>query len=98
MAAKIEYVVVDGCIQDGTRVVRRGEVYVPPSAELRDILLDEGRIVARGKLDTGSRSARRQSTGGPGAVQTTAPVKTDGGGPDEEEEEEEEEDESDKED
>lgn len=54
MAAKIEYVVVDGCIQDGTRVVRKGEVYVPPSAELRDILLEEGIIARRGKLDPGS--------------------------------------------
>lgn len=56
MAAKIEYVVVDGCIQDGTRVVRKGEVYVPPSAELRDILLEEGIIARRGKLDPGSES------------------------------------------
>ncbi|WP_236198126.1 hypothetical protein [Pseudomonas putida] len=56
MAAKIEYVVVDGCIQDGNKVVRKGEVYVPPSAELRDVLLDEGIITRRGKLDSETES------------------------------------------
>ncbi|WP_198035918.1 hypothetical protein [Pseudomonas monteilii] len=56
MAAKIEYVVVDGCIQDGNKVVRKGEVYVPPSAELRDALLDEGIIARRGKLDSETES------------------------------------------
>lgn len=57
MAAKIEYVVVDGCIQDGNKVVRKGEVYVPPSAELRDVLLDEGIITRRGKLDSENESS-----------------------------------------
>lgn len=56
MAAKIEYVVVDGCIQDGNKIVRKGEVYVPPSAELRDVLLDEGIITRRGKLDSETES------------------------------------------
>ncbi|HDS1059354.1 hypothetical protein [Pseudomonas putida] len=56
MAAKIEYVVVDGCIQDGSKVVRKGEVYVPPSAELRDVLLEEGIISRRGKLDSENES------------------------------------------
>ncbi|WPO31295.1 hypothetical protein REH59_06490 [Pseudomonas sp. BO3-4] len=56
MAAKIEYVVVDGCIQDGSKVVRKGEVYVPPSAELRDVLLEEGIISRRGKLDSETES------------------------------------------
>lgn len=56
MAAKIEYVVVDGCIQDGSKVVRKGEVYVPPSAELRDVLLEEGIIARRGKLDSETES------------------------------------------
>ncbi|AFK70880.1 hypothetical protein [Pseudomonas putida] len=56
MAAKIEYVVVDGCIQDGSKVVRKGEVYVPPSAELRDVLLEEGIIARRGKLDSENES------------------------------------------
>lgn len=56
MAAKIEYVVVDGCIQDGSKVVRKGEVYVPPSAELRDLLLEEGIIARCGKLDSENES------------------------------------------
>ncbi|WP_176518048.1 hypothetical protein [Pseudomonas faucium] len=56
MAAKIEYVVVDGCIQDGTKVVRKGEVYIPQSNELRDTLLDEGVIARRGKLDSESET------------------------------------------
>lgn len=50
MAAKIEYVVVDGCIQDGANVVLKGEVYVPPSKELTDKLIEEGKIAPRGKL------------------------------------------------
>lgn len=90
MAAKIEYVVVDGCIQDGTKVVRKGEVYVPPSAEVREALLEEGVIAARGKLDSGSRASRRQS---PAGAPSPSPAKAAGDGePDEEEEEEEEED------
>ncbi|UVL73865.1 hypothetical protein [Pseudomonas protegens] len=51
MAAKVEYVVVDGCIQDGGEVVKKGEVYAPPSTEVRDQLLAEGKIAKRGKLD-----------------------------------------------
>ena len=51
MAAKVEYVVVDGCIQDGSNIVKRGEVYDPPSPEVRDLLLEEGKIAKRGKLD-----------------------------------------------
>ncbi|MFP3535317.1 hypothetical protein [Pseudomonas protegens] len=51
MAAKVEYVVVDGCIQDGADIVRAGEVYAPPSTEVRDLLLAEGKIAKRGKLD-----------------------------------------------
>ncbi len=50
MAAKIEYVVVDGCIQDGTKVIRQGEVYSPPSKELAELLLAEGKIAKRGQL------------------------------------------------
>lgn len=51
MAAKVEYVVVDGCIQDGADIVRAGEVYAPPSTEVRDLLLEECKIAKRGKLD-----------------------------------------------
>lgn len=88
MAAKIEYVVVDGCIQDGTKIVRKGEVYVPPSAEVREFLLAEGRIVARGKLDSsGSRAPKRPAA--PSPISNPAP--NDDGGEEEEEEEEEDE-------
>lgn len=51
MAAKAEYVVVDGCVQDGNQIVKKGEVYDPPNAEVRDLLVEEGKIVKRGKLD-----------------------------------------------
>lgn len=89
MAAKIEYVVVDGCIQDGTKIVRKGEVYVPPSAEVREFLLAEGRIVARGKLDSsGSRAPKRPAA--PSPIPNPAP--NDDGGEEEEEEEDEEKD------
>lgn len=50
MAAKIEYVVIDGCIQDGAKVVRKGEIYVPASKELAEELIEEGKIAPRGKL------------------------------------------------
>ncbi|UZD97395.1 hypothetical protein LOY64_10455 [Pseudomonas corrugata] len=54
MAAKVEYYVVNGSVQDGAKVVRKGEVYVPPSTEIRDLLLEEGVIAKRGKLESGS--------------------------------------------
>ncbi|WP_110968321.1 hypothetical protein [Pseudomonas huaxiensis] len=50
MAAKIEYVVVDGCIQDGKKVIRQGEVYTPSNKELTDLLIEEGKIAKRGQL------------------------------------------------
>ncbi|WP_145181832.1 hypothetical protein [Pseudomonas sp. URMO17WK12:I11] len=92
MAAKIEYVVVDGCVQDGTKTVRKGEVYVPPSVEVREFLIAEGRIVARGKLDSsGSRAPKRAAAPSP----TPSPAPTDDGGEEDEEEEEEEDEEKD---
>jgi hypothetical protein len=90
--AKVEYVVVDGCIQDGGKVVKAGEVFVPSSADIRELLLEEGAIVARGKLGTGSRSSGRSpSVGPPAPAPAPAPVPNAGGGQDEEEEEDEEE-------
>ncbi|WP_460415475.1 hypothetical protein [Pseudomonas sp. microsymbiont 2] len=89
--AKVEYVVVDGCIQDGGKVVKAGEVFVPSSAAIRELLLEEGAIVARGKLSTSSRSAGRSPSAGPPAPAPAPASGPDGGGnPDEEEEEEEE--------
>ncbi|AZC37101.1 hypothetical protein [Pseudomonas chlororaphis] len=50
MAAKTEYVVVDGCLQDGAKVIRQGEVYDPPSKEVAALLVAEGKIARRGQL------------------------------------------------
>ena len=93
--AKVEYVVVDGCIQDAGKVVKAGEVFVPSSAAIRELLLEEGAIVARGKLSTGGRSAGRSPSAGPPAPTPAPAPGTDAGGgnPDEEDEEEEDEDE-----
>lgn len=57
MAAKVEYVVIEGCVQDGAKLVRKGEVYVPPSTDIRDLLLEEGVIAKRGKLDSESSTS-----------------------------------------
>lgn len=92
--AKVEYVVVDGCIQDGGKVVKAGEIFVPSSADIRELLLAEGVIVARGKLGAGSRSSGRSPSAGPPApAPAPAPGPEVGGGDPDEEEEEEEEDE-----
>lgn len=50
MATKIEYVVVDGCVQDGSKIYKKGETYAPPSKEILELLIDEGKIAPRGKL------------------------------------------------
>ncbi|MGE8187945.1 hypothetical protein [Pseudomonas sp. NPDC086278] len=44
MAKKAEYLVIDGCVQDGRTVVLKGEPYTPPSKEIADALVAEGRI------------------------------------------------------
>jgi len=46
MAKKAEYLVIDGCVQDGRAVVVKGEPYSPPSKEVADALLAEGRIAS----------------------------------------------------
>ena len=46
MAKKAEYLVIDGCVQDGRTVVVKGEPYSPPSKEVADALLAEGRIAS----------------------------------------------------
>ncbi|WP_028694344.1 hypothetical protein [Pseudomonas cremoricolorata] len=50
MAGKVEYVVVDGCIQDGKQIVKKGEVYSSSSKELTEQLIKEGKIGRRGQL------------------------------------------------
>jgi hypothetical protein len=45
MAKKIRtYVVADGCIQDGSEVFVKGELYTPPTAALEKELVDAGLI------------------------------------------------------
>ncbi|MCU0121307.1 hypothetical protein N8H74_23830 [Pseudomonas sp. B2M1-30] len=44
MAKRAEYLVIDGCVQDGRNVVLKGQPYNPPSKEVADALLSEGRI------------------------------------------------------
>lgn len=46
MAKKDEYLVIDGCVQDGRTVVVKGKPYSPPSKEVADALLAEGRIAS----------------------------------------------------
>ncbi|MFG0398292.1 hypothetical protein [Pseudomonas sp. zjy_11] len=50
MAAKVEYVVVDGCIQDGAKVFKKGEVFMSSDKEVLELLIEEGKIAPRGKL------------------------------------------------
>lgn len=52
--AKVEYVVVDGCVQDGNKVYKQGAVYEPPSKEIKELLLNEEKIAPRGKLPDGA--------------------------------------------
>ncbi|MGX0889036.1 hypothetical protein AB7M22_001044 [Pseudomonas sp. ADAK2 TE3594] len=46
MAKKAEYLVIDGCVQHGRTVVVKGEPYNPPSKEVAEALLTEGRIAS----------------------------------------------------
>lgn len=44
MARKVEYIVIDGCIQDGRKVTVKGELYSPASKEQAEELVGEGKI------------------------------------------------------
>ena len=44
MAKKTEYIVIDGCIQEGKERYMPGQSYAPPNAALRDELLAGGVI------------------------------------------------------
>lgn len=44
MAKKADFLVIDGCVQDGRVVVVKGEPYSPPNKEVEEALLAEGRI------------------------------------------------------
>lgn len=77
MAAKIEWVVVDGCVQDGGKIFKSGDVYVPPSKAVQEALEAEGKIVARGKLPSAGARIRPQPTPGPGGVPAPTPDEVD---------------------
>lgn len=44
MAKKTDYIVVSGCVQDGRRVVCKGQPYSPASADIEAALLESGVI------------------------------------------------------
>lgn len=44
MAKKTEFIVIDGCIQEGRETFLPGSVYAPPTTKLRDELLASGVI------------------------------------------------------
>lgn len=44
MAKKAEYLVIDGCIQEGRAVTVKGEPYSPTSKEATEALLAAGKI------------------------------------------------------
>lgn len=46
MAKKTDYIVIDGCIQEGKACYLPGEAYTPPNAALRAELLASGVIAA----------------------------------------------------
>lgn len=81
MAVKIEWVVVDGCIQDGSKTFKKGDVYVPPNKKLQEALEAEGKIAARGKLPApGSRvGSGNSSLGGQGGAPVLGPGSEGGG-------------------
>ena len=59
MAKKAEFLVIDGCVQDGRVVVVKGEPYSPPNKEIEEALLAEGRIAPL--KDPRAQELRQQS-------------------------------------
>ncbi len=57
MAKKAEYIVIDGCIQEGKEVFLPGQPYSPPTAEIRDDLV--GRKVIAVITDPAAQAAVR---------------------------------------
>lgn len=70
MAKKAEYLVIDGCVQDGRTVVVKGEFYSPPSKEVADALLAEGRIASI--KDPMAQQILRETQGAAGDVDDSA--------------------------
>jgi len=60
MAKKAEFLVIDGCVQDGRVVVVKGEPYSPPNKEIEEALLAEGRIAPL--KDTRAQELLRQQS------------------------------------
>ncbi|WAB92484.1 hypothetical protein OSS47_00450 [Pseudomonas citronellolis] len=71
MAKKAEYIVIDGCIQEGKEVFLPGQPYSPPTAEIRDDLV--GRKVIAVITDPAAQAAIR-------AASAAAPADEDEGG------------------
>lgn len=76
MAKKADYIVIDGCIQEGKECYLPGQAYTPPSAALRDELLARGVIAgvkdpaAQAVLRaTPSKSANQPAAGGDGGAE-----------------------------
>jgi hypothetical protein len=63
MASKTEYVVIDGCIQDGHTVTVKGERYSPATKEIAAELLAQGRIalIADPLLEAGDGSGESKA-------------------------------------
>ena len=58
MAKKIRtYVVADGCIQEGSEVFVKGELYTPPTAALEKELFDAGVIAIPVEQEGAARTA-----------------------------------------
>lgn len=62
MAKKIRtYVVADGCIQEGSAVFVKGELYTPPTAALEKELLDAGVIAMPVEQEGDARAAEAKA-------------------------------------
>lgn len=61
MAKKADFLVIDGCVQDGRVVVVKGEPYSPPSKRIEEALLAEGRIAPL--KDPRAQALLRQQSG-----------------------------------
>ena len=61
MAKKADFLVIDGCVQDGRVVVVKGEPYSPPSKEIEEALLAQGRIASL--KDPRAQELLRQQSG-----------------------------------
>ncbi|VVN89496.1 hypothetical protein PS706_01788 [Pseudomonas fluorescens] len=61
MAKKADFLVIDGCVQDGRVVVVKGKPYSPPSKGIEEALLSEGCIAPL--MDPRAQELLRQQSG-----------------------------------